>query len=102
MAYAIWLRPAVHTARSRLPGNVRHRIARLIDGLADEPRPPRSRVLTYPEQLPVHGWELRRARMDDWRVIYAVNDAMSQVAVLDVRRRPPYDYDDLDALMADL
>lgn len=96
MAYAIWLRPAVHTARSRLPGHVRQRIARLIDGLADEPRPPRSRALALPVPLAVPDWEARRVRMNDWRVIDAVNDAMRQVAVLDVRRRPPYDYDDID------
>lgn len=102
MAYAIWLRPAVHTARSKLPGHVRQRIVRLIDALADEPRPARSRALALPVTPAAPDWEPRRVRMDDWRVVYAVNDAMRLVAVLDVRRRPPYDYDDLDSLIAEL
>ena len=102
MPYALWLRPAVHDARRRLPGHVRQRMVRLIDSLADDPRPHRSRSLNLPQPPPVSGWEVRRARMHDWRVVYAVNDDLRRVAVLGVWRRPPYDYDDLATLLAEL
>lgn len=47
-------------------------------------------------------WEARRIRIDDWRVIYAINDAWSEVAVLSIQKRPPYDYEDLELLLAEL
>ncbi len=45
------------------------------------------------------GVELRRLRMDLWRIIYAVNDDEGWVWALAVRRRPPYDYRDLPDLV---
>jgi mRNA interferase RelE/StbE len=47
-------------------------------------------------------WEIRRIRIDTWRVIYAINEELEQVAILAIRRRPPYDYEDLPALLASL
>jgi mRNA interferase RelE/StbE len=45
------------------------------------------------------GVELRRIRMDPWRVVYVVSDAEAWVWVLAVRKRPPYDYEDLEELL---
>jgi len=42
--------------------------------------------------------ELRRIRMEKWRLIYAVNDTDGWVWVWGVRKRPPYDYDDLEEM----
>ncbi len=39
--------------------------------------------------------ELRRIKLEKWRIIYAVNDVEEWVWVWGVRKRPPYDYDDL-------
>jgi hypothetical protein len=39
--------------------------------------------------------ELRRIRLRKWRIIYAIHDAERWIWVLGVRRRPPYDYQDL-------
>jgi len=46
--------------------------------------------------------EVRRLRLDDWRIIYTVNEELRQVQVLTIRRRPPYDYSDLEALLGEV
>ncbi len=95
----VYLEPEVHEARKSLPGNVRHRIKKVIDALADKPRPPESKVLDA-EGLDVpRSIELRRIRLDSWRLLYAVNASENWVWVLAVRKRPPYDYKDLQGLV---
>jgi mRNA-degrading endonuclease RelE of RelBE toxin-antitoxin system len=102
--YRVWLRPAVHRGRRRLPGNVRQRVKRLIDGLRHEPRPATSLALEVPPAIQelLHGWEVRRARIEDWRVVYAIDASARDVVVLIVARRPPYRYEDLEDLLRDL
>lgn len=103
--YRLWLRPAVHRDRRRLPGNVRQRIKRLLDDLQREPRPPESRVLELPDSIPrriLEAWEVRRARVEDWRVVYAIAEGEEQVAILLVARRPPYRYEDIQELLEEL
>jgi len=61
--YKIWMRPAVHTARKKLPGHIRQRIKRSIDQLAEKPRPPRSKELDLPDNINPEirtEWEVRR------------------------------------------
>ncbi len=91
----------VHAARKRLPGNVRQQLKRAIDSLADEPRPAKSQVLDVTGLDIPSRTELRRLRMNPWRVIYAVNDDEGWVWVLAIHRRPPYDYKDLEDLRLD-
>ena len=43
--------------------------------------------------------EIRRFRLDPWRLVYAIHDAETWVWLLALRRRPPYDYDDLADLV---
>jgi mRNA interferase RelE/StbE len=88
--------PAAFQEAKALPGNVRQRVKRAIDGLADEPRPAGSTVLDVPG-LPS---ELRRLRLDQWRVVYAIDETEQTIDVLAVRKRPPYDYGDLQELIA--
>ena len=45
--------------------------------------------------------ELRRLRLDNWRIVYAITEADKIVDVLAVRKRPPYDYEDLQTLLGD-
>jgi mRNA interferase RelE/StbE len=78
-----------------LPGHVRQRVKRAIDALSDNPRPPRNKALDAPS-LEV---ELRRLRLDKWRIVYAITEADRIVDVLAVHRRPPYDYGDLERLL---
>jgi mRNA interferase RelE/StbE len=102
MPYELLIEPEVHEARKHLPGYVRQQVKRALDGLADEPRPPKSRDLDVTGLDVPLGVELRRWRMDQWRILYAVNDDEGWVWALAVRRRPPYDYDDLNELVARL
>jgi mRNA interferase RelE/StbE len=88
-----------------LPGDVRQRIRRTIDDLAQEARPPTSKGLTLPEGLDTRirtEWEVRRIKLDDWRIVYAISETWREIAVLSVRQRPPYDYEDLDDLLVEL
>ncbi len=100
--YDLLVEPAVYRARKRLPGHFRQRVKRAIAHLATEPRPPASRELDVSGLDVPPGVELRRIRVDSWRIVYAVNEAESWVWVLAVRKRPPYDYEDLSELATGL
>ena len=96
--YTVYVIPSAWREIKNLPGNVRQRVRRAIDALADNPRPPGSKELQLPELEP----ELYRVRLDRWRIVYAITEAENAVDVLAVRRRPPYDYGDLEDLIAEL
>lgn len=91
--YRVWLLASVHNQRRNLPGVVRQRIKKIIDALAENPRPYNSIELNFP--VDIDYWEPRR-------IVYAVDDAFEQVAVLAIRERPPYDYQDLTKLLTQL
>ena len=92
MNYQIEVSPSAQKAIRRLPGNVRQRIRRAIKGLAQDPRPTRSKPLDFPLTFA----EPRHLRLDRWRIVYAVIETdINLVAVVAVRRRPPYDYSTL-------
>lgn len=101
-SYDLWLEPEVHHARQDLPGNFRQQIKRAIDHLAADPRPSTSAPLDVSEIDVPLTVEVRRLRLIPWRIIYAVNDDEHWVWVLAIHRRPPYDYEDLDQLVAKL
>ena len=98
--YQIWLLASVHDQRRNLPGVVRQRIRKIIDALAENPRPDNSIELNFSTEIDC--WEPRRIRIGSWRIVYAVDDTFKQVAVLGIRKRPPYDYDDLTELFTQL
>jgi mRNA-degrading endonuclease RelE of RelBE toxin-antitoxin system len=93
--YDLFLEPEVHAARHDLPGNMRQRIRRTIDALANEPRPPESRLLDTADLDLPPSIEIRRVRLERWRIVYAVHDDERWVWVLRLYRRPPYDYANL-------
>jgi mRNA interferase RelE/StbE len=102
MTYELFIEPEAHDARKDLPGNVRQRIRRSIADLQADPRPARSHPLALAEgDLPA-GIGIRRIRLEQWRVVYAVNDVARWVRVLAIRRRPLYDYRDLPDLIGKL
>jgi mRNA interferase RelE/StbE len=96
--YSVFVQPEAWQAAKQLPGNVRQRVKRFIDDLEDDPRPARTRRLETTQTI----LEVRRLRLDDWRVLYAVNEELKQVQVFAVRQRPPHDYADLDDLLGEL
>jgi mRNA interferase RelE/StbE len=77
---------------------MRQRVRRAIDALADQPRPAKSKKLDVPDLER----EVRRLRIEHWRIVYAVCDSERVVDVFAVRKRPPYDYGDLETLLQDL
>ena len=103
--YKIWMQPRVHAVRGRLPGNMRQRIRYAIDELAREPRPSTSQTLSLPDSEDARikaEWEARRIKLDDWLIVYAISETWQEITVLSLRQRPPYDYEDLEALLAEL
>ncbi len=100
MKYLLDISSTARTDVRRLPGHVRQRVRRAIRSLADNPRSPRSKELnfTLPDAEP------RRLRIERWRIVYAVieTDDVRMVAVVTIRKRPPYDYRDLADLFTDL
>ena len=85
----------------KLPGNIRQRVLRILRELASNQSPSSSKVMDISE-LDVTldtGTELRRIRLESWRIIYLVEPVNELVSVLSVRKRPPYRYEDLDELI---
>jgi mRNA-degrading endonuclease RelE of RelBE toxin-antitoxin system len=70
--YSVKLLAAVYDERKALPGNVRQRMKNLIESLAEKPPPDNS------VELNLSGvdidWEIRRIRLGEWRVIYAIDE----------------------------
>jgi mRNA-degrading endonuclease RelE of RelBE toxin-antitoxin system len=99
------MRPAVHATRKKLPGHIRQRVKRSIDQLAERPRLPRSKELNLPDNVSPNiraEWEVRRVRLDDWRIVYGISENWEEVAILTIQKRPPYDYQDLEMLISEL
>jgi mRNA-degrading endonuclease RelE of RelBE toxin-antitoxin system len=99
VSYELFLEPEVHAARNNLPGYIRQRVRRAITDLVSSPRPPEStamdtRGLSLPDNV-----ELRRIRMAQWRIVYAICDSEQWIWILVVRQRPPYQYGDLADLI---
>lgn len=100
MKYRVEVSPTAQVEIRQLPGHIRQRVREAIRSLAEEPRPPGSRALKF--ALP--GAEPRRWRIDRWRIVYAVieEEDVRIVAVVAVRKRPPYDYSDLPELFKEI
>ena len=116
--YTVYVTPTAWDEVQDLPGHMRQRVRRAIAALADEPRPAESKALVrpiqeealdaqdtatsaeYQSQEPAH--ELRRIRLDRWRIVYAITEADRAIDVLAVRKRPPYDYGDLERLLSEI
>ncbi|MBN1139993.1 MAG: type II toxin-antitoxin system RelE/ParE family toxin [Anaerolineae bacterium] len=93
--YTVYVTPPAWKEIKTLPGHMRQRVKQVIDRLVDDPRPHNSVVLRAPEDER----ELWRLRLDRWRIVYAVTEAEKMVDILAVRKRPPYDYGDLEELL---
>jgi mRNA interferase RelE/StbE len=89
------LSPIAFGDLKKLQGNLRRQMIVAINGLEEDPRPPKSKQLKIGNDVR----EIRRLRLGKWRIIYAIIE--EKPIVLGVRRRPPYDYDDIQHLMED-
>lgn len=77
----------------RLPGNIRRRMIVALDALEESPRPVHSKQLVIKDE----SREIRRMRLDKWRVVYLVLE--ERPVILAIRKRPPYNYEDLKDLI---
>ena len=100
-SYEVEVDRALRKEIRNLPGQVRQRVIRALQDLRQKPRPPESRPLeTVKADIKLaSGTELRRIRIESWRIVYLVEDEARLVSVLAVRKRPPYQYEDLDELL---
>src|SRR5689334_23034883 len=101
--YTVYITPTAWDEAQDLPGHMRQRVRRAIAALADQPRPAESKALVRPTeeeqtdaqyiavtakaqpQEPAH--ELRRIRLDRWRIVYAITESDQAIDVLAVRKR---------------
>jgi mRNA interferase RelE/StbE len=99
MKYRLWIKNEAKAEIKKLPGNMRQVIRRAVKELADEPRPHASAEMRTPEGIEQ---EVRRIRLVPWRIIYLIDEEFLEVGVLAVRKRPPYNYEDLSMLLKDI
>jgi mRNA-degrading endonuclease RelE of RelBE toxin-antitoxin system len=90
------LSPGALDEFKRLPGNTRRLLISAIDDLEIDPRPYNSKQLILVEEKR----EIRRLRIDKWRIIYLVEANLP--IIIGIRRRPPYDYSDLERLIKNI
>lgn len=86
-----------------LPGNMRQRVLGLLKALSSQPRPDSSKqmdTLNLGGELP-SSIGLYRIRVESWRVVYVVEEDLQLLTVLTVRKRPPYQYDNLRELLSE-
>jgi mRNA interferase RelE/StbE len=96
--YRVYVTPEALDEIKDLPGHIRQRARQVIREFADHPIPSRSKRLEFPEPER----QLFRYRLDNWRIVYTITESEKVVDVLAIRKRPPYDYGDLEKLLAEL
>lgn len=94
-SYSVYINPEAFDNLRELPGNMRQRIRRSINELNENPYPSGSKMLDLPE----FEASVCRLRVDSWRIIYTIDESEKLVNVLAIRKRPPYDYGDLQQLL---
>lgn len=78
--YTVIMERQAEKALRRLPGELLSRVDRLITGLADEPCPAGCKKLKGYDKL-------YRLRAGDWCILYAVEDAVLIVVVIEIAPR---------------
>lgn len=78
-SYSVSIKPSAVKELEGLPIKDRRRIARRIQGLASDPRPPGCEKLA--------GDDRYRVRQGDYRVVYGVDDVERQVLVVKIGNR---------------
>lgn len=92
MLYQLKIKRNVAQQIERLPGHVRQRIVKSIDGLRSEPRPLIAKSLRgqHSDKLQIS--------LDVWRIVYRVDDEVVTVEVLRVgKKHGPEFYEGLES-----
>ncbi|MBI2917913.1 MAG: type II toxin-antitoxin system RelE/ParE family toxin [Chloroflexi bacterium] len=79
MKYRLAISPRALRQLHRLPKSDYASVAKEVDALADEPRPRGA--------VKMHGANLWRIRVGDYRVLYGIDDSIGEVAVVRVGHR---------------
>ncbi|MBU4225820.1 MAG: type II toxin-antitoxin system RelE/ParE family toxin [Chloroflexi bacterium] len=102
-SYRVEITNAARREIRNLPGHMRQLIFREIQALEKEARPYSSKGMKSTKNFKISkDVELRRIRMDRWRVVYVIEQELSLVTVLAIRKRPPYQYEDLEDLLKEV
>jgi mRNA interferase RelE/StbE len=80
MAYEVRLKPSAERALRKLPREIQRRIAKRLDSLTGDPRPPGCEKLAGADRL-------YRVRAGDYRVVYEVSDDVLVVLVVTIGHR---------------
>jgi len=96
--YRVYVTPEAFEEIKDLPGHIRQRVRQVIREIADHPKPTRSKRLEFP--TPER--QLYRYRLDNWRIVYTITESVKVIDILAIRKRPPYDYGDLQKLLDEL
>lgn len=89
----VFLSPNARNDFRRLPGNIRRQLISEIDRLERTPRPSNSKRLKVENE----SREVRRLRTGQWRIIYWMKE--NRPVIIGIRKRPPYDYEDIQELL---
>jgi mRNA interferase RelE/StbE len=74
-----------------MPARFRNRVRSMIEALSNDPRPARSKELRDLTGL-------YRLRLEQWRIIYAIDDEDVQIQIIRIKRKTgPETYEHLDS-----
>jgi mRNA-degrading endonuclease RelE of RelBE toxin-antitoxin system len=99
--YSVILPPEVRLEIRNLPGNLRPRVIQVLEELKSNPIPAKTKKLETMalDQAMPPGFSLYRTRLDNWRIIYVVEEEFTLITILAIRKRPPYQYEDFQTLV---
>lgn len=89
MQYRLRIEREAEQQIERLPGHMRQRVKRTIAALATNPRPATAKPMEPPHS---DKWRLR---LENYRIIYTIEDEIVLVSVIRVGRRTQSTYEDL-------
>lgn len=89
MLYQLRFTKEAQQQLARLPGNMRQRVRRLVATLTYNPRPPKAKRME--EDLA----DYHRIRLENYRIIYTIDDDIVLVEVIRIMKRSPKTYEDL-------
>ena len=97
-SYTLLIQARAYPEIRRLPGHIRRQAQQAIEHLKTDPRPSNSRDL----KQDITSYEARRLRLGQWRILYVIDEIWKEIAVVAIRQRPPYQYEDLEQLLSEL
>jgi len=102
-SYRVEISNMVRREIRNLPGNAHALIFHTLQSLENDAHPSSSKGMRSIKGFKMpKGVELRRLRINRWRLVYVVEPDLSLVTVLAVRKRPPYQYKDLEELLKEV